>query len=151
MGKSNVTRNINFPSFVQVDTPNGVGAVDTKIRVFTNVTTVGADITRATSANNGDTFTINVSGLYAITYSDFSTAAAATLGLSVNSNELTTGILTITGANILSHASTPGANQSGYIGCTRLFTAGDVIRAHGGGTVCNGTSAACKLLITRVR
>lgn len=139
-------------SRIQVDTGNGTGAVNTKIRIFSNATvSTGSDITRATSANNGDSFTIVTAGVYAITYSDFSTAASCTIGLSVNSNELTTGILTITATNILSHASTAGANQTICVSYVGAFSANDVIRAHQGGTAANGTSAACRLNIERVR
>jgi len=131
-----------FSAFrLTMDTGNGSGAVDTKTRRFTNVTTVGSgDVTRATSANNGDTFTINTAGVYYFGLSDYSSASSCTTGISVNSNELTTGILTITTANYLSSDTSAGASQGLYTAVTRRFAANDVVRFHGGGTTCNGTT-----------
>ena len=51
-------------SYVRLNTANGYGSTNTKIRRFTNiVNNVGTDITYADSATLGNTFTINANGV----------------------------------------------------------------------------------------
>jgi hypothetical protein len=122
------------PSMVRVNTANGYGSTNTVIRRFTNVVTnQGTDITYADSATLGATFTINVAGVYGITFCD-SFATAAWGGASLNSIQLTTSIATITSADVLCYAYEGGGVGQG-IGCatTVYIPAGSVVRAHTSG------------------
>jgi hypothetical protein len=136
-------------SFVRVISANGYGSTNTVIRRFTTLQdNVGSDITYADSATNGATFTINNTGVYAVSYND-SFNAAANFGLSLNSAQLTTAILSITAANRITNSTGPAANQSGLVSLVRPFTAGDVIRAHTDGTATGATNVT-QLTITRI-
>lgn len=116
-------------SAVWLITGNGHGSTNTKIRRFATVQkNVGTDITLAQSATDGDSMTINKAGFYYIYYQDLD-ASAFNIGISINSNELTTSIATVTAANVLARFTC----GSGTPGCATIVTylsIGDVIRAH---------------------
>lgn len=129
-------------SEVHVTTNAGYGSTNTVICRFTNIEeNIGTGITYASSATLGDTFTINETGLYAIEYNDQSGRSANTfyaMGVSRNSNQLTTSIASITNSNRLiglqGSVGPSGANvwsQTAQI--TLNLNAGDVIRAHNDG------------------
>jgi hypothetical protein len=121
----------DFPrSEVYVQTANGYGATNTKIRRFTTVqTNIGTAITYADSSNNGASFTINETGLFGISYSDqFNTGGA--LGISKNSSQLTTGITSITASDRMGVISTSGSGFGQCLSFQINLAAGDVIRAH---------------------
>jgi hypothetical protein len=133
-----VPLNAAVQSMVRVNTSNGYGSTNTFIRRFTNVVTnQGSDITYADSATLGASFTINTNGVYAISYSD-SFSATANLGISFNSSQLTTSILSINVADRLNSGTTLNTNPTA-VSSTLYIPAGSVIRAHtdstGGGTV----------------
>jgi hypothetical protein len=114
------------------DATNPHGTTNTMIRHFASATASTTDITYAATAANGSSFTINTPGIYAISYSDSSTAGA-TVGFTKNSNQLTTGISNALNDNyrlIAGTVSTAGANQLGVVATTVKLAAGDVIRAH---------------------
>lgn len=136
-------------SMVRLDTANGYGSTNTVIRRFTNViTSQGSDITYADSAANGASFTINTNGVYAISYSDsFSTNGE--LGISLNSGQLTTSVVSITTSTKLSESSTGGGNACSEAPWTGYLTAGAVIRPHTSGTA-TGDVARVLFTITRV-
>lgn len=138
-------------SAVLLNTANGYGSSSTAIRRFTNtVTNVGTDITYADSATLGATFTINTTGLYAISYNDQFTAAGY-LGVSVNSNQLTTGIEAITVSHIIAATTGPLANYPSCASATVKLTAGDVVRAHTSAGLATGTTTKlCQFSIARV-
>lgn len=118
-------------SMVRLNTANGYGSTNTAIRRFTNtVTNQGSDITYADSATLGASFTINTSGVYAISYSE-SLSSSNTFGLSLNSTQLSTAINGITVADILAISQPPSANVSTNCGVTVYLAAGAVVRAHG--------------------
>ncbi len=124
------SKNSIIRSEIFVNGGNGHGSTNTHIRRFTNlVSSTGTDITYVDSAANGGSFTINRSGLYSIAYTDGGTGTV-TYGVSVDSSQLTTTLITITDANrlISSHNGAANAWQTGSI-VTRLV-AGNVIRAH---------------------
>lgn len=136
---------------VRVHTANGYGSTNTTIRRFSTVVAAnGSDITYADSASLGASFTINNAGVYAISYSDStSNASGMSLGISLNSNQLTTDIQTITAANRLVSANTPStANYRNSVATTVYLSAGDVIRAHADGS--GGGGAQATFTITRV-
>jgi len=119
-------------SMVRLHTANGYGSTNTRIRRFTTtVTNTGSDITYADSAANGASFTINTSGIYSISYSDSFTVTGC-LGISLNSSQLTTNVISITTADILDITSNnygagnwpDSAHWTGYLAAT------SVVRAH---------------------
>jgi len=131
------------PAFVRTDshvfvtTGNGRGSTNTCIRRFTTVqSSSGSSITHATSAADGDSFTINDTGLYAISYVDAGSNQIVA-GVSVNSNQLTTGILSIStthrASSVENQVSTDGV-ENRRLGVTNSLTVwlteGDVVRAH---------------------
>jgi hypothetical protein len=121
---------------------NGYGSTNTVIRTWTTISlNVGTDITLTQSATNGDSFTINTDGIYAISYCDAFSNSSVNFGISVNSNQLTTSIPTITAANRIAEARTVGADLSGNCQVTMKFKAGDVIRCHTSGDP-NSTNGA---------
>lgn len=126
-----------FPvqSMVRLNTANGHGSTNTKIRRFTTtVTNQGTDITYADSATLGGSFTINVSGVYAIAYSDCF-ASTSTFGLSLNTSQPTISIAGVTVADVLS-VGISSVTDSGIAQFTGYFPIGSVVRPH-----TNGTSA----------
>lgn len=135
--------NLANRSQVTVTEGNGHGATNTKIRRFANSQlSAGADITYADSASLGGSFTINTTGVYAISYTDYRNTTVVQIGISVNTSAPTTSIASLTYAQ-------------GYRGETRVFVgdtspnfstvlilnAGDVVRAHTDGNP-SGTSAS---------
>ena len=138
-------------SYVRLDTANGYGSTNTKIRRFTNiVNNVGADITYADSATLGATFTINTAGVYSVSYGDQFTTVDF-VGLSINSTQLTTNIQGNTVSNILSASSTPVANQSATASSTFYAAAASVVRAHNGGSASGTQPTVCQFTIARVQ
>ena len=136
-------------SIVRLYTANGYGSTNTVIRRFsTTLETAGSDIAYADSASLGATFTINNAGVYSISYND-SFNAAANFGLSLNSTQLTTAILSLTAVNRIANSTGAANNQSGLISLTRYFAAGDVIRAHTDGTPVGATNVT-QITISRV-
>ena len=129
-------------SMVRLNTANGYGTTNTMIRRFTNiVTNQGTDITYADSATLGGSFTINTSGVYAINYISCTTTASD-IGVSLNSSQLTTSIISITASAILTQATVSVANFSTCVATTVYLPASSIIRAHtdGGAT---GTGRPC--------
>lgn len=123
---------------VVVTTGNGHGSTNNKVRRFTTTqSSAGTAITYADSAANGGSFTINETGLYAISYMDVLTGGGSVFyfGVSVNSAQLTTSIESITAADRLTMAKMPAANTHWPVSVTVRLTAGDVVRAHTDGTV----------------
>ena len=141
---------VPFPqSMVRLNTANGYGSTNTKIRRFTNtVTNQGSDITYADSATLGATFTVNASGVYAVSYSD-NFSAAADFGLSLNGTALTTSIISIPVAEQLILNTTSTADRAGPAPWTGYLTSGSIIRAQTDGTAA-GTGRAAEFTIVRV-
>jgi hypothetical protein len=133
-------------SMIRVDTGNGHGATNTKIRRFTNSTTTGTAITYTDSAANGATFTVNEAGVYAIAYTDRHSSAAY-FGISLNSASLTTSIASISTAERLVSATAP--SDAANCSATVKLAAGDVIRPHTDGSLTSVT-AMVQLVITQV-
>lgn len=120
-------------SEVCVDTPNGHGSTNTKIRIFSNViTNTGSDISYVTSATLGDSFTINKDGIYAINYQDSASNNAWAFGISKNTTQPTTSIVTANGA--VSYTMTNFQNFCPVpVPVTMRLKVGDVIRPHTNG------------------
>jgi len=135
-------------SCVRLNTANGYGSTNTKIRRFTNVVTnTGSDITYADSAANGASFTINADGVYAVMYSD-NFNAYSVMGISLNSSELTTNVGAITLADLLSITTPSAADVRNTAFAILPLASGDIVRAHTNGAA-SGANAAL-FTITRV-
>lgn len=129
------------------DTGNGYGAVNTKIRRFTNSASIGTAITYADSSNDGATFTINESGVYAMYYGDSTGGGSTGFGISLNSAALTTDIASISAATRIALT----AITTGFFGsCSvvRRLAASDVIRAHG--NTADGTGTTTQFSIVKI-
>lgn len=136
---------------VRLNTANGYGSTNTKIRRFTNtVTNTGSDITYTDSATDGASFTINTSGVYAISHTDQFTTGGGHAGISINSTQLTTNIGSITAAHIGATGYIANANETVNASVTLYLTAGDVVRAHTNGETAGTLTNATQFTIVRV-
>lgn len=136
-------------SMVRLNTANGYGSTNNKIRRFTTtVTNQGSDITYADSATLGASFTINTSGVYSVTYTD-AFVGGNDFGVSVNTATPTTAIASCALSEIVCMSTTPAVNQGGCVGSTLYLAAGAVIRAHTDGAAYGGTRPTL-FTITRV-
>lgn len=129
---------------------NGYGSTNTRIRRFSSTTeNVGDAVTYADSAANGGSFTINIAGMYSINYSD-TFSANTSLGLSLNSSQLTTDVYDITPADrlIISYCST--GNGSCSVHWTGWLDAGDVVRAHATTTSAGVLPNICSFTINKI-
>lgn len=141
---------VSGTSMVRLNTANGYGSTNTKIRRLTNVVVnQGADITYADSATLGASFTINASGVYAISYGDQGTTAMG-VGLSLNTSAPTTNIQSIPVSQILSMASSPAANGVANAKWTGFLKSGDIVRPHTDGVAAGTNVNAVQFTITRV-
>lgn len=137
-------------SEVFVHTGNGHGSTNNKIRRFTTAQiNTGLDITYADSATLGSSFTINSTGLYAITYCDYDGAAVRGYGVSKNSSQLTTSIAGINIANFIGLSITPLDRVTCFSATTNLNT-GDIIRAHTDGNPSGTTNYYVNFRIAKV-
>lgn len=135
-------------SMVRLNTSNGYGSTNTKIRRFLNtVTNIGADIAYADSATLGASFTINTDGVYDIMFGD-NYASTDAFGISLNTTQPTTGIGSITIADKLTQSLSTGSTL-GTCSTAVYLPAGSVIRAHTNGTAA-ASAAGCLFTITRV-
>lgn len=137
-------------SEVTVDTGNGHGSTNNKIRRFTNtIASRGTAITYADSAANGGSFTLNEAGVYSVTYSDYYTGGSAHMGVSLSSNQLTDSITDITATHRKCISGTPAANVMTSVSCKFNATIGDVVRAHTNGNP-DGNNIYSAFTITKV-
>ena len=122
-------------SYIMLGTPNNFGSTNTKIIRWTSaITNVGPAMTYADSATGGTSITINEDGIYSISFAlPYSTTGR--IGISRNSNQLTTDIQSITTSHILvaSDSGTNGVTIGGS--WTGFLAAGDVIRNHAQGGI----------------
>lgn len=129
-------------SSIRLNTGNGHGSTNTKIRRFTTtVSSVGSDITYADSSTLGATFTINRAGVYSISFTDRTSAVATIIGISKNSAQLTTNIDSITAADRLVVQNSFTTNAMANVSVTVILASGDVIRAHTQGAASSSTAA----------
>jgi hypothetical protein len=139
-------------SEVTVDTGAGHGSTNNKIRRFVNPRKEqGTDIDYLDDEELGTTFTINASGVYAISYTDtWSAANNMSMGISINTSAPTTNILSVTYAQgkraVTENVQTVPAN----VNWTGNLSAGDIVRAHTDGNP-NATDSNAMITITRIR
>jgi hypothetical protein len=131
-----------------VNTGGGFGSTNTRIRRFTTIeSSVGTDITYADSATLGASFTINTTGIYAMSYTERLNSANY-VGISVNSTELSTEINSITNVNRLTLFNNGESMQAVTGSTVAKLTAGDVVRPHTGQ---QGTYNASFAQVFRIR
>jgi hypothetical protein len=134
-------------SMVRVDTQNGYGSTNTRIPRFTNVrTNQGTDITYADSATLGALFTVNVAGVYAISFTH-SAGSGEGFGITLNGTTLSTNIASVAITEILQMADTPGVSSSANVSWTGYLPAGSLIRPQTTG----GTSSSPRFMMTMTR
>lgn len=126
---------------------NGYGSTtsNTVRRWTTAQVSTGSDITYNSSATNGDSFTINTAGVYAVTYGDQFTLGNVYFGITKNptAGNKTTGISAIGYPTVLGIIRTPvSTNCPSSVTVISIFAVNDVICAQtdsstdavGGGT-----------------
>lgn len=139
-----------FKSVVRLHTSNGHGSTNDKIRRYTtSVEDLGSDITYTDSATLGASFDINHDGVYSCSAYDNFDSAGATIGISLNSTQLTTSVIDITASDRLNCDSGGAADNLVGASWTGFLKSGDVIRPHTSGTGTN-TAARAGFTITRV-
>jgi len=136
-------------SMIRMGTNNGFGSVNDKIRRYLNIVVQqGGDITLTQSATDGDSFLINKTGMYGLSLSD-TASAASSIGLSLNSTQLTTDIVSITEADRLAIGAASGADVQQNVAWMGFLQIGDVVRVHSQGTS-GGTASKGNFTISRL-
>ena len=112
---------------------NGYGSTNTRVRRWTNtLLSIGADITISQSAANGDKFTVNVDGVYHVSYCDQFNSNAV-FGIVKNGTEGATAIngvtetasqVVLSAAQVMTNLNIP--NTASWCG---FFQAGDYVWA----------------------
>lgn len=136
-------------NYVSLAAGNGHGSTNTKIRRFTTLLgSAGTALTYADSASLGATVTVNEAGLYEVYYLDAYSAGASVLGASVNSNELTTNVTSITDAHRIANITTAASGAPLSFTRTIECAVNDVIRPHTNGVV-DATTAPTSMFAVR--
>jgi hypothetical protein len=125
-------------------TSGGYGTTNTAIRRFLHMQkNVGTAITYSDDAAAGDSFTVNQSGVYTISYQDVAEGNNCFPGVSVNSTQLSTDIDDISASTRVLRTTAIEDNDTAS-SVTLNLNSGDVVRAHtypyGSGDNCNGTA-----------
>jgi hypothetical protein len=135
-------------SEVMVDTGNGFGSGNTKVRRFANVDiNVGSDITYADSATDGASFTINTNGIYTISYTDYRGDSGDSAGVAVNSSTLGS----LSGNSNVFCVFSPNPTNIHNCSVTVILSSGDVISAVWSTAGFSDSQATTRLLITKIR
>lgn len=124
----------NNPSAIRVATSDGFGGTSSGEIAIRNYSTViqsvGSAITRtARTTTVGEFYTINEPGIYTIHAMD-NAADGATFGISLNTNQPSTNISSITAADRVSIASCGGGAYNQIASATLYLKKGDIIRSH---------------------
>lgn len=127
---------------VILNSGNGFGSTNTKIRRYTTTqSNVGTAITYADSATLGASFTINEAGIYSFSCQEIEAATGESIGVSINSAQLTTNVSGITVATRPMYVQAGSAGGVVY-GFTSIFNCAvnDIVRPHtSGNQVSTGT------------
>lgn len=134
-------------SQVRSDTGNGHGSTNTRVRRFTNNTTTGSAITVTSNATVGNTYTINEAGIYAISYSDYS-SNNSNFGIGINASG-TTNVESLAAANRLAIQFAANTSTRGNVSGTVRLAVNDVITPQDDSNV-NGTDNTVQFTITQV-
>lgn len=130
---------------------NGQGSGNFIKRFLTVQRNIGPDFTYTDSATLGATITVNAYMLAAAVYCDYYNPGQAHIGMSVNSNQLSTDIANINPLDTLGFINSNSSNLDACITVTKIFNVGDVIRAHGQTTgVPSGTDVSVTFHVTEI-
>jgi len=128
------TVNVQRRHQIRLHTQNAYGSTDTAIAQFsTEQENVGSAMTyvHANAGVNGTKVTINEAGLYSFTFGHVrGTTANIYFGLSLNSTQLTTIIVSITTADRLIVGIAGLVDTPSVVSWTGFLAAGDIVRAH---------------------
>jgi hypothetical protein len=135
--------------FVGVGT--GSAGTNTAIATFSTVfSSAGVDVTYTADANLGDSFTINKAGVYSVSHTNIFNAIS-NMGISLNSNQLSTGVEGITDADALTMTATQASDIATSVSVTLAFDVGDVLRPHcSPGFVHSASNNRAKFSIQRI-
>jgi hypothetical protein len=137
-------------SEVSVADANGYGSTGVYARTFaTSIASVGGSITYTSDSVNGDYFTINNNGVYAISYSD-GNPNVWNAGVSLNF-AATSAWSTVwgTGKELCNFTL---SNSGGSCSATVLLASGDVLRAHRDSNAAGANSQTeARFIVVRVR
>ena len=131
---------------------NGHGSTNTKIRRYSNIrSNAGSNITVTQSAANGDSLTVNATGVYGACTADLRSGSGEPLGIVVNGTVLSTSVaVPITYAQGLrAYDETANTNQHSYICQVLYLTSGDIVRTQNNGTA-TGTNSATFLYMAEI-
>lgn len=140
---------------IYAETGNGHGSTNTKVRIFGRIADYSGQqyVTYATSATNGDTFTVATggAGLYMICYGDYRSGGVVSIAITVNGSALTTNASTpltfAQGKRALKIGSTNSQNIS--VCWAGNLADADVVRAQDDGAN-SGTDARTYFVIKRL-
>lgn len=134
------------------NTGAGFGATNVNIRIYgTKELDTGMAYSHnfaTTIANNGLEVTIVEEGFHTVCMGDIDTGGSVSLGASVDSTQLSTGIASITAVNRLNY-QTVANGVFGAMTFRKYFRKGQVVRPHFGGGTTPGTTAISKFSITK--
>lgn len=129
---------------------SGHGSTNTKIRHFSNGTSSTA-VAYVSDSVNGDTFTILSPGVYSIvSHDNHNVATTVYTGISRNSLNLTTSIISIPSTELLDLNASLGGSSYGTATWTGTLNAGDIIRAHTDGVPTATLPYLVRFFITKV-
>jgi hypothetical protein len=133
-------------SCVRVVGANGYGSTNTSVRRFSSVdTNLGTDIVYTDSASLGGSFTVAVTGIYSISFSDTSNVSGTQSAISIQKNSTTfsqtadSTTLAMDNDRYNTNATIVRLLNASWTG---TLVAGDVIRAVNDAANVNGASAA---------
>lgn len=123
--------------WAKLETGNGYGSTNTRVRNFTTTSSSGSACTPAVNATLGATITINATGLYLIEYGEANPTVTGVMSITLNSTQLNLAP-TIT-SQIASRDITTGNIVHSLSRSIRLVN-GDVLRAQASVTTITGTT-----------
>lgn len=133
----------------------GYGATNNKVPYYTNTDVdTGSAMTLDNSSTLGASITINEAGIYSCgVWLNSAVSGAVSLGITLNGNQLTTDIYSVTGSQRISfnQITTPTSTDStAFCSVTRSFAVNDVIRPQSNGATPN-SAANAGFFITQVQ
>lgn len=138
-------------SEIYLYTGNGHGSTNNKIRRYTTVAiNIGSGMTLTQSSTDGDSITINEDGVYGIEISDRNSAGDVRIGISNNSNQLTTSIESISASHFIVQIADSNISYQKTVSVNIALKKNDVIRPHTNGAVDGASAATSNFRITKL-